>query len=125
MGIAHRKLTLDSIRMRRKGDKAIAIIDGMDLAIQLAPAQQAIQSFGLDLAPEIEAGEPHDKSADIWALGRMGQQLLAYMQSSGKANQNTSKLEALFTLMVSRDPAQRHTIDGFIANIQQSLTSSL
>ena len=38
MGIAHRKLTLDSIRMRRKGDKAIAIIDGMDLAIQLAPA---------------------------------------------------------------------------------------
>ena len=36
------------------------------------------QTFKFDenLAPEIEAGEPHDQSADVWALGQIAYKLI-------------------------------------------------
>ena len=82
MGIAHRYLTLDSVRMKRHGPSVKIILGGFDLAVKLAEGEYAVGKFGLDLAPEIEAGEPHDISADIWGLGMILKQLLSCVQDA-------------------------------------------
>ena len=48
------------------------------MAFYLKAGRQVTQTFNVKqrLAPEIEAGLPHDVSADIWNLGQIAYQLL-------------------------------------------------
>ena len=79
-GFVHRDLTLDTITVSKKKNKpAFLMIDGLDLSICMRANEHCQQTFrlGRPLAPEIESGEPHDCSADIWSLGQIAFHLLS------------------------------------------------
>ena len=69
--IVHRGLSLDSVYINKKHKKVKVVLGGFDLALCLKPKTTVCQKFSLTnrMAPEIEAGLPHDMKADIWALG--------------------------------------------------------
>ena len=67
------------------------------------------------MAPEIESGEPHDTSADIWALGRMAKQLLEYKSIVREAELVTQEQLVFISKMVSRNPSKRPSITDVIA----------
>ena len=58
-------------------------VQGFDLAYCFEPRSKCgiiRQQFDIDgytLAPEIEAGQPHGESADIWSLGQILYQMLS------------------------------------------------
>ena len=87
------------------------LLGGFDLAIKLAHEKKAIEKFGLDLAPEIEAGEPHDMTADIWALGMISKQLLSCVQDNESINDISGALIGIANKMVQRNPSRRPRID--------------
>ena len=117
----HRNLSLESIYIKRSQPEIQLILGGFDLAVKLERGQKAIQQFGLDLAPEIESGEPHDTSADIWALGRMAKQLLEYESIVREAELVTQEQLVFISKMVSRNPSKRPSITDVIAFLNDQL----
>lgn len=91
-GIMHRKINEGVIGMRLcKGISAsassscssykVGIIGGLDHVFALKPRTKVIQHFE-DMhramqAPEVLAGEAHDRSSDVWMLGQLAYRLLS------------------------------------------------
>lgn len=58
--------------MKQSKNGRVAVeIGALDFSMMIKEEEKITQTFNLDrrLAPEIEAGEQHCFSADIWALG--------------------------------------------------------
>ena len=84
-GVVHRLLNLQSIKLRyseSKKDYKVAMLDDFDLGVALKSQHHKIQQqIQLDggpsfIAPEVQRGDAHDYSADIWALGQVAYQIL-------------------------------------------------
>ena len=78
-----------------------------------------------DMAPEIEAGSPHDMAADIWSLGQIAFQLLccakepvrlsdtllsSQSETTSRWNQLDGDVKDLITCMVDSNPEARPSI---------------
>ena len=65
------------------GGFKVVKIGGFDFAcrinscVPIAPSVLAYRKRA-SMAPEIEAGLPHDASADVWSLGQLAYQLLSH-----------------------------------------------
>ena len=120
IGITHQNLSLSCIRLKRKGSKIELLVSGFDYAIKSPNDGQDIMSSDLKLAPEIKAGEPYDKCADIWGLGTIAQELMTYSKD-GIVDEISNKLNSLFKKMVRSNPLQRPMIDEVITALDNVL----
>ena len=76
--IVHRDLRMEAIKVRSKKQRVYLQIGQFDFSLQLKKNHTVLQTFNVSrpLAPEIQAGQPHDMAVDVWALGQIGYQLL-------------------------------------------------
>ena len=76
--IVHRDLRMETICVKEQKGRIKVKLSCLDMAYCLKAGQKVTQTFDIGrlLAPEIEAGLPHDVSADIWSLGQIAYQLL-------------------------------------------------
>ena len=75
------------------------------------------------MAPEIENGQVHDMSADIWSLGYIGMQILTFStnMSDNETSLQASDPTTLFKDMLSPINFQRPNIKAVLAALNQLL----
>ena len=98
-----------------------------------------VQQFETDwpLAPEINAGKPHDFSADVWSLGHLLNSLLAVTNlgetiglnqavAATAVEQTSSEADSLVDSMTEKWPEDRPTMDEVYSHewLSQSISST-
>ena len=67
--ITHRKLTLDSVRIKKAGNSMKLILAGFELASKHQPRTKFSEAINLELMKNFEKSQPNGASTDIFALG--------------------------------------------------------